>query len=158
MVTNSESINSRQPVPTVITEASTIEHWNNPTSQTPIQPPSTYRPRDFRWFQDRNPGDPFIPGTILPKSRQLPDARRESEFSTSVISAYVFVFPSYQDPSPHTPPRSHPSLHRNLLPARPHPQNSPSTRPLCSQWVANDGRAAEYVWDERSAARGVGCL
>ena len=101
MVTSSKSLHSRQLVPTVITETSTIDQWNNPTSTTPVQPPSTYWPQDFRWVQDRKPGDPFIPGTILPKERHLPSARRESDLTTSVISAYVF--PTYQDPSPHPP-------------------------------------------------------
>ena len=101
MVTKSKSIHSRQLVPNLITGASNIEQWNNPTSETPVQPPSKYWPKDFRWVQDRKPGDPFIPGTILPKTRHLPDARRESDLATSVISAYVF--PSYQDPSPNSP-------------------------------------------------------
>ena len=69
--------------------------------KSPDQPPDTYWPKDFRWVQDRNPGDPFIPGTILPKERHLPDAGRESDFNISVISEYIF--PSFKDPEPWNP-------------------------------------------------------
>ena len=95
---NSERQPDRSPMTKI---ASAIEEWNKPKITKYLEAPASFWPEDIHWVQDRNPGDPFVPGTIAPRELRLTDEKRESDGHISVISEYIF--PSYKDPKPVKP-------------------------------------------------------